>query len=376
MANTKYTYNISTDFPNGKVDADRLVQEIRASVIVPQTWVIISDGYCDVWFKNALTGGEKDTLDGDVSPPNPGSLIGAHSGAPLIETTSVDLTNVPVTGDKRLRVAIEKSDTKSKTIFSHNWCDRTTWYEQAVRVVDEVATDRGSQTIYDLTNDYFIDIYHGKISDEDVLVDADGYTYRVSVKVNDTDGYTEQDPHYGSGGDYTVNYNDGYITFLTALDAADVVKVTYHYENGSLFTIKPAAGKKLSIETVEVQFSENVILDDTTRFDAFGLVDVFAPQYTPVPYPSGTLIPIKEKIYKTMADFQNDSLRAYPKYPSLGGPSWRGMNTPIYVFDWDYLRGNNLHSSYGMEIRVFLEHDVPFGGSFATATFYCVSEDE
>lgn len=375
MVATKYTYSIANDFPATGLDSSRMVADIAASSITIALDRIDTVGdVCDIWFKDALGAADKTTLDNDMSNPA-GGLIAAHTGQPLVTIDTVSLTSA-ATADKRLRVAVEKSDTTSKTLFSHNWCDRTTWYEQAVRVVEEVATDRGAQTIYDLANTNVIDVYHGKISDEDKLLSPDGYSYRVSVKVNDTDGYTEQDPHYGSGGDYTVNYADGYVTFLTALDAADEVKVTYHYENGSLFTIKPAAGKKLSIEAVEVQFAANVVLTDTTKFDAHGLVDVFAPQLTPSPYPSGTLIPIKEKVYKTMADFQNDAIKAYPKYPALGGPGWRGMNTEIYVFDWDYLRGNILSSAAGMEIRVFLEHDEPFGGDFATATFYCVTEDE
>ena len=77
-----------------------------------------------------------------------------------------------------------------------------------------------------------------------------------------------------------------------------------------------------------------------------------------------------------MSDYQNDALRSYPKYPALGGNGWRGSPQEIVVFDWDYLKAKPLYSSYGMEIQIYLEHNEPFGGFYATATFYCGSQPE
>jgi hypothetical protein len=76
-----------------------------------------------------------------------------------------------------------------------------------------------------------------------------------------------------------------------------------------------------------------------------------------------------------MKDYVNDAVRAYPVYPAFGG-GWRGTETPIYVFDWDYVSASPLSSAAGMEVEVRLQHDTPFGGSFGTATFYCTSEVE
>jgi len=276
-----------------------------------------------------------------------------------------------LTQDGRIRIAVEKSNVSRKTLYSHDWTDPTTWYEQSVRVVEEVATDSGNHVRYVLSNFNVIDNYHGKISEEDFLTDSDGYSYRVVVKVNDTQK-TEQDPHYGTGGDYTIDYDDGYIDFLSALDAEDEVKVTYHYENGSRFTIKPTSGKCLDLSLAEIQFSTDVELMDTILFATYGLADVFAPGY----YPPGTMIPLTNPVkYKTMRDFYNDAVRAYPKIAALGGAGWRGCNFDTVVLDWDYVSAVRLHGAYGMEIRVSLEHDEPVQGTFATATFYCMSVD-
>lgn len=281
----------------------------------------------------------------------------------------------PKTSASVQRVAIEKSDQNKVTIISHDWTDPTTWHSNAVRVVDEVATNSGDNQEYHLANPWVIDNYHGKMSKEDYRTDDEGNSYRVVVKVNDVTK-TEQDPHYGSGGDYTIDYLDGYVNFLSALAPSDEVKVTYHYATDSKFTIKPDDGTQLSIFYVEVQFSKDVELNDSTYFQPKGYVDVFAPQYTPSPYPSGTLIPLgSPTIYKTMRDYQNDANRSYPTCPAIGGTGWRGMDDDIVVFVWDYTSSTILRSDYGMQIEIFLEHNEPMSGSYATVTFYCLVED-
>jgi hypothetical protein len=360
-----YDYTISTAFPNAKVAPDRLTSEIQASSITVAIDNISTVGdTCAVSFKAALSAGEQTTL---------AALVAAHSGVALADAATNVVVSMPVTSDGRLRVAGEKSDAAKKTIISHDWTDKTTWCEAAVRVVDEVASVDTPYTVYALAHTNVIDSYHGKFSQEDFMLDAAGYSYRAVVKVNDV-AKTEQDPHYGTGGDYTVNYATGKVTFLSALQSTDVVKVTYHYATSSVFTIKPEAGKALKLEFAEVQFSADVVLTDSVVFQPYGLVDVFAPQLMPG-VPSGTKIPLGNPvIYKSVSDFQNDAVKAYPVYPVLGGSGWRGSPQPTIIFDWDYVSSTLLRSDYGMEIRLSLQHDEPFGGWFATSTLYCLSE--
>jgi len=277
------------------------------------------------------------------------------------------------TSDGRQVVAFEKSNTPKKTIVSHDWTDPTTWAESAVRVVNEVATDEGAHTSYALAHVNVIDTYHGKVSQEDFLLSSGGFSYRVAVTVNDV-AKVEQDPHYGTGGDFTVNYAAGKVVFLSALDPTDVVKVTYHYATNSTFTVKPEAGKSLKLEFAEVQFSDDVEVTDSVLFQAYGFVDVFAPQLMPG-IPSGTKIPLGNPVvYKAISDFQNDAVKSHPVYPAFGGNGWRGSPHSLIIMDWDYVSATNLRADYGMEIRLSLQHNTPFGGWYATATFYCLSE--
>ena len=361
MALTEYRYTVASDnlFPNKKVDLPAFESQIRASAILTALdSVVVAAGDCVVTMKDALSAGDLLILDG---------LVLAHSGAPLPTAPA------PTTSDKRPIVAMSKPDSSKKTIITHDWTDPTTWAECAVRVLDEVAADMGAQTVYSLAHPNVIDTYHGKLSQEDYLLSSAGNSYRVAVKVNAV-SKTEQDPHFGTGGDFTVDYSLGRVTFLAALQPADVVTVTYHYATSSAFTVKPEAGKALKLEFAEVQFSDDVVLTDSVVFQPYGLVDVFAPQLMPG-VPSGTKIPLGNPVvYKAMSDFQNDAVKSYPVYPVLGGSGWRGSQRPVIVFDWDYLSSTVLRSDYGLEIRVSLQHDAPFSGYYATATFYATTE--
>ena len=370
MSATKYAYSIQDDFPNHEINEDRLIQEITASAItIAFDHIGTSGDVCDIWFKAELPSADQTALD---------ALVAAHSGAPLPEK-AVAITTSRTGSDGSPLFVTRKPDAPKLTLITPNWCDRTTWYENSVYVEDEVAEDSGDHQTYNLAHQNVIDTYHGKITFEDVLKDSEGRSYRVGVKVNDVEK-TEQDPHVGSGGDFTVNYAAGTVTFTSPLAGTETVKVTHHYADGSTFTIAPAAGKKLLVEKVEVQFSANIEMLDTFLFQAYGLVDVFAPQMMEPPWniPSGTKIPLEDPLkYKTLGDLLNDSNHAYPAYPAVGGSNWRALKQAAYIFSWNYDVGATmLFASYGMEIRVSLEHDTVCGGAFATAAFYCTSEDE
>lgn len=312
---------------------------------------------------------------------------GAYNGSAIVVSGDDDavahivglsqIYEIPRTTDRRPRIAVEKPDSTKITLYSHNWCDTTSWYEKAVRVVDEGAVDSGDHQIYNLTNSGIIDTYHGKTMQEDFLTDSGGNSFRVAVTVDDV-LKTEQDPHHGTGGDYTVDYVGGQINFVQTLSGTETVGVTYHYANSATYTIEAAVGKNLIIDAVEVQLSADHTIEDTVRFQPYGYVDYFAPHLVPDYLPPGTKIPLGNPlVFKGISDYLCDANKAWPAYPAgLGGDSWRGMSQPIYIFTWDYVTATTLYGSAGMEIRVELEHDKPFGGTYASVAFYCRTEDE
>lgn len=281
-----------------------------------------------------------------------------------------------------LRVAFEKPEGSRMTRVSHDWTDRTTWRERSIRAVDEIAVDSGDQITWNLVNQHVIDCIHGKQWNEDSAMDSNGDTYNVTVKVNDAVKVI-QDPHFGAGGDFTVGYDNGDIVFTSALNPGDIVKVTYHHADlstkGSCFSVKPEDGKQFILESVDVQFSLNVGLTDTAVFDILGYAAAFAPSM--LIENGGTLNPTDKIViastkYKSMRDYQAECDRAYPSYPVMGGAGWRGLSQEIVVFHWEYLRGIPFKSSVGMELLIYLEHDEPFTGEYASVTLYAASETE
>jgi hypothetical protein len=409
MALISYSFSIAAHF-GGKYDPDAFYAELQASPVLTIRVERIdqSGDSVDIWFRGILPQTEQDHL---------GILISLHTGEPLPAVIQQVHLDTKTTSDNRLRVAIEKSDASAVTFYSIDFTERRTWVEDCVEVANELATNTGDNLTYQLANPFVIDTFHGRLDSEDF----DHEEHRVEVRV---DGVLveEQDPHekqhHVSGpepGDYVVGHDAGQIIFHVARDPTAEVRVKYCYENGSTFTVKPMTGKRLSIDKVEVQFASNIEITDSTDFVTFGYVGStdgdpgFVPELNGMTIPSsvfasdaeiGALAPLRRRMelhspellnraltptdrlplrikrYKTMRNFLDDASKAYPGYPALGGDSWRGMQSGVYIFNWDYVNGLQLDDSLGLLIKLRLQHNIPFGGDYGTATFYCSSEDE
>jgi hypothetical protein len=261
----------------------------------------------------------------------------------------------------------------TEVIFAtHDFADPTTWFGDSVRVTDEVLVDSGDGYTFTSSHTNWIDMIHGKVFDEDVHAAEVSHTYSVVTTVDDV-SVDHHPPFFTSGGDYSINYEDGTITFVNS-QAGKTVKTSYSYENGSTWYMRPLPGKQLKIEQAEAQFSIDTIINDTIQFGAFGLVDVFAPQLVDNPIPSGTLIPLTTTRYKTLDQIVDEAIGSFPVVPALGG-ALRGNLQARYGFPFRYGAVRVLNSLAGMELRVFLEGNTAFNGERATATFYCSSED-
>ena len=75
---TKYSYNVETEFPEGKVNSNRLTKEIQeSSIITALEYIAVDNSDCEVWFKDTLSTKDETTLN---------SIIAAHTGEPLDDT--------------------------------------------------------------------------------------------------------------------------------------------------------------------------------------------------------------------------------------------------------------------------------------------------
>ena len=345
MAATKYTYSISADFPNQKVSSDRLTKEIQASSIVTALDYIETSGDdCDIWFKDALSTSDHTTLD---------TVVANHSGEPLPNGNPVvDSLNRTIT------VPEPETDKKMVNIVTHNFCDKTTWWQQSVQVTDETLIDSGDTLTFNSQHAEWIDLTHGKFYLEDRISGRDGYVPVIKV-----DGVTKTErlPFATSGGDYVVDYHAGTVTFATA--QTGTITASYHYAGSSLFTVKPDAGKVLWVRDSEVQFSVDIEMNATINFQAWIT--------SPVEMAVSTLTN-----YKTLRNFVEEAKGCYPAIPAIGGSGPRGLTQQHVVFPFKYTQVKELRSTITTEIRVWMDDDVEFSGEFGTATFYCSSYDE
>lgn len=252
---------------------------------------------------------------------------------------------------------------KELILVTHNFSDPTTWYTESVRVTNETLSNISLGFVWASAHVNWIDMTHGKLFDEDALcIDID-HGYSIEVRVN---GVVKQqrEPFATSGGDYTVDYDLGRITFSSAHIGATVT-ASYSYENGSMWKLIPEDTKRIDIEQAEAQFSKDVILNDSILFDIY--------VYNPYDLPNKILY--NRSSYKKMSNFIDEALGSYPIIPAIGG-SERGTSQDIYGFPFRYGTIRKILSSQGTELQVSLKDNKKFDGEYATATFYCTVRDE
>jgi hypothetical protein len=372
MAIQDYTYQL-TDFPNQKASAGSLSLEIEAKQVLT---VALADRAISVgttnavfWFKSPLGTDDLAALD---------EIVAAHQGTnPPLDIQSVEIGNIP-------EVVPRRSQTKVRAYaFSHDWCDKTTWYTQSKKKTDQViGVGDASKKDFVLEADYpVIEIGRGKITDDHRITDGNGDDYCVHVKVGTASaGYTtltEREPFEESGGDFWVDYDnpgtDGTMVHLAVAPATgDDVVVTYHYCDTddpmhSIWRFQPPAGKKWVIDHVEAQFTADVELTDTIIYQAW------------IDYPGLGWIPVpgEEQLRYHSAHNYDDYVRgSQPEVPAWGGTSKRGRQTAGRVVQWDYDSSIVLKASQLVAVQVWCQHDRAMGGGRVTITIYAMEEDE
>jgi hypothetical protein len=358
-----YQYN-DVDFASAASGpaVDALEAEIRSSAVtIAISSVLKTSGVTTVSFKADVQAADEAILTG---------LVASHAGISLSSDLETD------NGIQLFSIAPEVLGS-TPTIITSNWCDPTTWYSGSIRVTDEALVDSGDKFTYNSLNANWLDLRAGALTQgHDVWAN-----YEFKVRKNGE----EQVPNdrNGNGGVYSVNASVGSITFDDACDVADVIEADYSWASDSTWILKPNAGKQLLLRTVEVQFSMDIDLTTASVFAPYGPVDVFSPQLLDSnggPYPSGTMIPLKTNRYETMHNYIEEAQHSYATIPKMGGVSWRGMQSDVHLFRWPYTGDYGgpvvLKSSLGMELRIYLERNIPFGGERAVASVYATSQDE
>ena len=281
----------------------------------------------------------------------PVQVQGALGSVQLNEDFSILMTQEARTGTELIMV-------------THNFCDTTTWYTSSVRVEDAALTDSGDGLLWNSAHSSWIDLQHGKMFDEDAIAADAPHGYSVVVTVDGLEA-VQRAPFKTTGGDYSVNYADGSITFFSSRAGAAVL-ATYSYATDSTWIMAPDPGARIDIESVEAQFSADVVLRDTIQFEIWG--------YNPMDLPNK--VPYAMTSYKSLRNFIDEAQGSYPVVPPIGGDQGRGISQAVYGFPFRYGTIRKMPSSYGLELRVRLVEDLAFEGEHATATFYCTVREE
>jgi hypothetical protein len=371
MAETTYSYTISTDFPNGLINIGNLSDEIQNSAIVTALERIDKNvDAVDIVFKDSLSSGDRTILDNDATGPS-GGLIATHDDTASPSPDQVAISNVAFTSTEHMKVEVAPREGTGTNFYTPNMCDKTSWFEGATAVTEFELTDSGDLTTWNTNGTHdgpWIDLTHGKIFKEDKLsTTTPALLCKVEVSTDTGTTWVEktEDTFNDADEDYTVDYKNGTVTFNTALNSGDKVRASFSKPAATMnFTISPPSGKVLRLEHVETQISTDAGITCNVQYEVWA--------YNPYDLPNK--ICVSKSVYKTMNDFLVESTGVYPIFPKLDVNNPRGIKEDIIVVPFNYTASRDIKSSQGVEIRVTLPKE--FSGTLCNTTFYCLEEDE
>ncbi len=240
-------------------------------------------------------------------------------------------------------VGIRRPEGSSATVVSHDFCNKSTWYQNSTQVTGETLSAAG--LVYSAVNDGWIDLEHGKVYNEHVITDKQApKIYDNAVEV--TSGFT-------------IDYENGTVTFDSA--PAGAVTADYYYGANSLFTLAPDANKVLMLEHSELQFSKDIQISTPINFEIW--------VYNPADLPNK--VPYKVIKYKNMKDIINSCNLGQGYIPAIGG-----LTQDVIVFPFNYVTVIPMAASVGAELRITADNDTELTGEWGTVTLYTMSEDE
>jgi hypothetical protein len=251
--------------------------------------------------------------------------------------------------------------------FSHDFSDKTTWYGDSIRVVDETLSGNG--TVYNFANTNVIDLSHGKIADENIIVPTSSQGGSSFIPVIKVGGVTKTEREFGetTDGDYEIDYKAGTLTFFSTV--SDTVTATYYYTTTSNYYVRPENGHKITVTSVELLFTKDVNMTD----------DLAVAVFTYNPYlgnpPEKFMYQPSYSLYKRFYDLVSWSRGSFPVIPQFG-TSARMAEDDIVQLRIDYMNPLVLRSSYGMEFRCWTRRHREFTGSSAGFTAYGITEVE
>lgn len=212
-------------------------------------------------------------------------------------------------------------------------------------------TADGSFLVYtfDDASRSMIDVRHGHLVDEDVIVGPstvapNGNTMTNIIPTVYIDGtpLDQANEDAASGNDrYTIDYRNCTVTFAVARDPADVVTVDCRRvgagPQASKWTFQPDPGMRQFVQDAEVDLTEDIDMDPTQPI-------VLATWGSHPIITGGAKVIIRSKKFKRFHDFRAPARKFFGPIPSGFGISG-GVDSPGWTFQWDYLNGDMLYDT-------------------------------
>jgi len=327
---SQFTYSTTNDTLNAKVDIGKLNQEILDSnIIIAIDSMNTSGDNININFKANISSSEETTLNG---------LVAVHDGGSILEAEIVKIEGQEYSDEGNIvqRSIPQKTQEKTYSRATHDFCNKCTWYYKSVRVTDEILGLKSGNT-YEADNDYFIDVINGIINRQDIH-----QAYAIEVKIDDivqTSGYI-------------INHKDGEITFTSAPGGA--VKCSYSYATTSEWSLQAPQGTNLIIEHSEVQFTDDVLMSDVMKFEIW------------ITHPVYGRIPGETIKYNSIRDIINESNLGFTV------PSMPGVGRPLVIFPFNYVGEKIMDSGLDAELIISCENHEEITGTYGTATFYLI----
>lgn len=359
-----HSYSISADTLNSALSADRLTLEIQqSSITIALDRIDINGDNFDVVFKASLSAGEITTLNG---------LVAAHTGQSLAAPTQLVKLDELKASDGTLQFTPYKSyKGSSKSFCTPDYSNPCTWFEDTTQVVGEVLSTVDN-TVYTSGrtvtnwNHYWIDWTRIPNSARQVYTTIAPKVYKNDVVI--TNGFT-------------LDCTNGTVTFDSANDPSDVIKIDYYYGNSPRFTLAATAGKMLLVDYVELQFTVGcsfpanspILFEPTYNGPALPANSLY--QGFPG-YPANTDLMLNRFYYYDADDFLNESTGVQL------GKAFGRLNTDFMILPWEYLTGyavkapgdtttNIANKEWNKLIVRKFDNKLVTNCEIATATFYC-----
>ena len=260
----------------------------------------------------------------------------------------------------------------SLTVNSHDYSDRTTWYQRSVKVTSETLVDSGNGLTFNSANANWVNMDSDRLTyDYKMVPERDGtFTDRSDrrpiVLVNGTQLNDVSSPATPG---YTVNYAAGTITF-TSSQSGNTVVVTYWHNNSvsrcSEWIVNPPPTMAYLLNYVEVQFSKTITFTTPIHIEAWAGADVGTySDFSNTLYDAG--YGQNKSVYRGAKDFTNICTNR----ESAIIPAFGGLTADIYIYPFDYLLQTQIRSDQGTLIMTSLENDTAYSNAeLATITFY------